>query len=103
MKSGSGCPDPYGPPSEERGAAHEGDTPRVTNGGQASGRWKLCLLYINIIIYYVSIISINNSACFGSSSCALAMVAMMGHAAIRAVNVWGRYSTQNTQQRMPLL
>ena len=52
MKSGSGCPDPYGPPSEEREATHEGDKPRVTNGGRASGMSKVRLLDINILILY---------------------------------------------------
>ena len=53
MKSGSGCPDPCGPPSEERGGADDRDKPRVRNGGQASGMWKLCLLRTHITTFYV--------------------------------------------------
>ena len=53
MKSGSGCPDPCGPPSEERGGTDEGDKPRGKNGGRASGMWKICLLYTHMIIFYV--------------------------------------------------
>jgi hypothetical protein len=33
MKSGSGCPDPCGPPSDERGGTHEGDKPKGDKRG----------------------------------------------------------------------
>ena len=33
MKSGTVCPDPCGPPSEERGGTDDGDKPGVRNGG----------------------------------------------------------------------
>ena len=53
MKSGSGCPDPCGPPSEERGGTDGGDKPGVRNGGWASGMQKICLLHTHITIFRV--------------------------------------------------
>ena len=58
MKSGSGCPDPCGPPSEERGGTDDGDKPRVRNGGPASGMEKLRILRTHITIFYVLLLII---------------------------------------------
>jgi hypothetical protein len=41
MKSGSGCPDPWGPPSEERGSAMVERRTGAATGAGTSGRENL--------------------------------------------------------------